>query len=150
MKSMTKHIPVCKNTTRNCGQDAVEEASASEGETETVGNPTGKTPDMQNVWDITETVMEERVVEEISPNTWEQVPRHLSTERCEMTGESSNHTVKVWQQEVVKQPTPDHESDQEEPEDKENSSEANRRADQMEFIKEFQEAMNQAIEELIA
>ena len=47
--SMTKHIPICKNTTRNCGQDAEEESPASEGETETVGKPTGKAPDMQNV-----------------------------------------------------------------------------------------------------
>ena len=60
--------------TGNCGQDAEEEASASEGKTETVGKSTGKAPDMQNVQDITETVMEERVVEKIPPNTWEQVP----------------------------------------------------------------------------
>ena len=39
---MTKHIPVHKNTTGNCEQDAEEESSASEGETETVGKPTGK------------------------------------------------------------------------------------------------------------
>ena len=95
MASMTKHIPVCKNMTGNYGQDAEEESLASEGETETVGKPTGKAPDMQNVWDVTETVTEERVVEEIPPNTWEQVPRHLLTERHEMTGESSNHTGKV-------------------------------------------------------
>ena len=93
---MTKHIPVCKNTTGNCGQDAEEESPASESKTETVGKPTGKAPDMQNVWDITETVREERVVEEIPPNTQEQVPQHLSTERHEMTGESSNCTGKVW------------------------------------------------------
>ena len=60
--------------TGNCGQDAEEESPASEGETETVEKPTGKAPDMQNVWDITETVMKERAVEEIPPNTWEQVP----------------------------------------------------------------------------
>ena len=71
MASMTKHIPVCKNTTGNHKQDA-EESPASEGETETVGKPTGKAPDMQNVQDITETVMEERAVEETPPNTWEQ------------------------------------------------------------------------------
>ena len=35
--------------TGNCGQDAEEESPASEGETETVGKPTGKAPDMQNV-----------------------------------------------------------------------------------------------------
>ena len=96
MASMTKCIPVCKNTTGNCGQDAEEESPASEGETVTVGKPTEEAPDTQNVWDVTETVMEERVVEEIPPNTWEQVPRRLSTERQEMTGESSNRTGKVW------------------------------------------------------
>ena len=31
-----------QNTTGNCGQDAEEESPASEGETETVGKPTGK------------------------------------------------------------------------------------------------------------
>ena len=46
-----------------------------------------------------------------------------------MTGESSNHTGKVWPQEVTKQSPPDHESDQEDPEDKKSSSEVNRRAD---------------------
>ena len=55
------------------GQDAEEESPASEGETETVGKPTGKAPDTQNVWDVTETVMEERVVEKILQNTQEQV-----------------------------------------------------------------------------
>ena len=59
--------------TGNCGQDAEEESPASEGETETVGKPTEKAPDTQNVRDVTETVMEERAVEEIPPNTWEQV-----------------------------------------------------------------------------
>ena len=71
--SMTKRIPVCKNITGNHGQDAEEESPASEGETETVGKPTGKTLDMQNVWDGTETVTKERVVEEIPLNTQEQV-----------------------------------------------------------------------------
>ena len=32
---------------------------------EAVGKPTGKTPDTQNVWNITETVMEKRTMEEI-------------------------------------------------------------------------------------
>ena len=53
-----------------------------------------------------------------------------------MTGESSKHTVKVWQREVMKKPTPDHESDQKESEDKESLSEVNQRANQMEFIKD--------------
>ena len=74
MNRMTKHIPVCKNTTGNCEQDAEEEFSASEGEREMVGKPTGKTPDTQNVRNITETVTEKRTMEEIPPSTWEQVP----------------------------------------------------------------------------
>ena len=74
MTSMTKRITVCKKMTGNCEQDAEEESSASEGETEIVGKSTGKTPDTQNVRDITETVMEKRTMEEIPPNTQEQVP----------------------------------------------------------------------------
>ena len=104
---------------------------------------------MQNVWDVTETVTEESMVEEIPPNTWEHVPQCLSTERREMTGELSNCTVKVHQREVTKKPPPDHESDQEESEDKESSSEVNQRADGMKFIKYFQDAMNHAIEQLL-
>ena len=50
---------------------------------------------------------------------------------------------------MAKQLPPDHKSDQEESEDEESSSEVNQRADQMEFIKDFQEAMNQAIEQLL-
>ena len=42
--------------TGSCGQDTDEESPASEGETETVGKPTGKEPDTQNVWDITGTL----------------------------------------------------------------------------------------------
>ena len=74
MNSMTKHIPVHKNMTGNHEQDAEEESSALEGERETVGKPTGKTPAMQNVQDVTETVTERRTMEEIPPSTWEQVP----------------------------------------------------------------------------
>ena len=62
-------------------------------------------------------------MEEIPPHTWEQVPQYLSPERCEVTGESSE-------------------------EDEDNSSEVNCKDDQVEFIKEFQEVMNQAIEQL--
>ena len=61
--------------TGNCEQDAEEESSASEGKTETVGKPTGKTPDTQNVQDVMETVTEKRTMEEIPPNTWGQVPQ---------------------------------------------------------------------------
>ena len=60
--------------TGNHEQDAEEEFSASEGERETIGKPTGKTPDTQNVWDITETVTEKGMMEEIPLSTWEQVP----------------------------------------------------------------------------
>ena len=48
-----------------------------------------------------------------------------------------------------KQVTPDHANDQEDEEDEENSSEVNHKADQMEFIKEFQEFMNKAIDQLL-
>ena len=164
MTSMTKRIPVCKNTTGNHEQDAEEESSASEGETETVGKstgkktvgkstgkeavgkPTGKTPDTQNFQDITETVTEKRTMEEIPPNTQEQVPWRLSPERHEVTGESSNRTGRVWQQEVTNESPTDHASDQENEEDEDNSSEVNCKDDQMEFIKEFQDFLNEAIE----
>ena len=105
MNSMTKCIPVRKNTTGNHEQDAEEESSASEGERETVGKPTGKeavgkptgkTPDTQNVRDITETVTEKRMMEEIPLSTQEQVLQHLSPERREVTGESSSCTGRVW------------------------------------------------------
>ena len=155
MNSMTKCILVRKNMTGNREQDAEEESSASEGERETVvkptgketvgkstgkeavGKPTGKTPDTQNVWDITETVMEKRTMEEIPPSTQEQVPRCLSLERHEVTGESSSHTGRVWQQEVTNESPTDHASDQENEEDEDNLSEVNRKADQVEFIKEL-------------
>ena len=129
MTSMTKCIPVHKNMTGNREQDAEEESSASEGETETVGKPTRKAPDTQNVQDVTETVMEERMMEEIPPNTWEQLLQRLSPERCEATGESSNHTGRVQQQEVTNESPPDQASDQEDEEDEENSSEVNCKAD---------------------
>ena len=91
---MAKHIPVRKNKTGNHEQDAKEESSASEGKRETVGKPTGKTPDTQNVQDVTETVTEKRTMEEIPPSTREQVPQRLSPERCEVTGESSSQDRK--------------------------------------------------------
>ena len=128
---MTKRIPVHKNTTRNREQDAEEESSASEGGRETVGKSTGKeavgkttgkTPDTQNVQDVTETVTEKRMMEEIPPSTWEQVPQHLSPERREVTGESSSCTGRVQQQEVTNESPTDHTSDQETEEDEDKSS----------------------------
>ena len=92
-------------------------------ERETVGKPTGKTPDTQNVQDVTETVTEKRTMEEIPPSTWEQVPQCLSTERREVTGESSSHTGRVWQQEVTNESPTDHANNQDNNED--NSSEVN-------------------------
>ena len=85
--------------------------------------------DTQNVRDVTETVTEERTMEEVPLNTREQVPQCLSPERHEVTGESSNHAGKVWQQEVTNESPPDHASDQEDEEDEENSSEVNHKAD---------------------
>ena len=93
---MTKCMEVCKPMTKGCEQG--EEGTTTSGkDARTIWKPTGKAPDMQNVWDITETVMEERVVEEIPPNTWEQVPQCLSMERCKMTGELSKCTGEVCQ-----------------------------------------------------
>ena len=62
-----------------------------------------------------------------------------------MTGESSNRTGRVRQQEVTNESPTDHGSDQEDEEDEDNSSEVNRKDDRMEFIKEFQDFMNEAI-----
>ena len=129
--------------TGNHEQDAEEESSASEGKRETVGKPTGKTPDMQNVRDITETVTEKRMMEEIPVSTWEQVLQCVSPERHEVTGKSSSRTGRVQQQEVTNESPTDHASDQDNDED--NSSEVNRKDDRVEFIKEFQDFMNEAI-----
>ena len=101
---------------------------------------------MQNVQDVTETVMEKRTMEEIPPSAWEQVPRCLSPERREVTGESSSCTGRVWQQEVTNESPTDHTSDQENEEDEDNLSEVNHKDDQMEFKKEFQDFINKAIE----
>ena len=164
MTRMAKCIPVHKNMTGNHEQDAEEESSASEGEVETVGKPTGKetvgkstgkeavgkptgkTPDTQNVQDVTETVMEKRTMEEIPPNTQEQVLQCLSPERREVTGETSNCTGRVQQQEVTNESPTDHASDQENEEDEDNLSEVNCKAGRVEFIKEFQDFMNKAID----
>ena len=86
-------------------------------------------------------------MEEIPPSTWEQVPRRLSTERCEVTGESSSRTGRVWQQEVTNESPTDHASDQANDED--NSSQVNHKDDRVEFIREFQNFMNEAIERLL-
>ena len=66
-----------------------------------------------------------------------------------MTGESSNRTGRVRQQEVTNESPTDHASDQEDEEDEDNSSEVNHKADQVEFIKEFQDFMNEAIDRLL-
>ena len=67
-----------------------------------------------------------------------------------MTGESSKHTGEVCQQEAAEQPPLDHESDQDEPKYEEELAEVNQRADRLEFIREFQEMMDQAIEKLLS
>ena len=64
-------------------------------------------------------------MEEIPPNTREQVLQHLSPERCEVTGESSSCTERVRQQEVTNESPTDHASDQENEEDEDKSSEVN-------------------------
>ena len=64
-------------------------------------------------------------MEETPPNIQEQVPQHLSPERCEVTGESSKCAGKTCQQEAAEEPPQDHASDQENTEDKESLSEVN-------------------------
>ena len=91
--------------------------------------------------------MEKRMMEEMPPSTWEQVPWRLSTERCEVTGESSSRTGRVRQQEVMNESPTDHASDQDNDED--NLSEVNRKDDRVEFIREFQDFMNEAIKWLL-
>ena len=86
-------------------------------------------------------------MEEIPPSTREQVLQCLSTERREVTGESSSRTGRVWQQEVANESPTDHASDQDNDED--NSSEVNRKDDRVEFIREFQDFMNEAIKQLL-
>ena len=88
---MTKCVATCKNMADGHEQEDVEEATASESDVRTVRKLTGEaaalgsdartvrqltgeTPDAQTMWNVTGTVMEERWVEEIPPNTWEQVP----------------------------------------------------------------------------
>ena len=66
-----------------------------------------------------------------------------------MTGESSSRTGRVRQQEVTNKSLTDHTSDQENKEDEDNSSEVNYKDDRMELIKEFQDFMNEAIEQLL-
>ena len=61
-----------------------------------------------------------------------------------MTGELSSCTGRVRQQEVTNKPPTDHTSDQENEEDEDNLSEVNHKDDRMEFIKEFQDFMNEA------
>ena len=100
-----------------------EEDNTSGSDVRTVRKPTEETPDAQSIRDVTEAVMEERRVEKLPLNTRDQTPRHLSTERCELTGVSDRSTEKVLQQEVVNEPPSDHESDLEESNDKESSSE---------------------------
>ena len=149
---MTKHVATCKNMADSHEQEDAEEATALSSDVRTVRKLTGETPGAQGVWDVTGTVMEERRVEETPLSTQEQVLQCLqclSTERCKLTGASSNHTEKVWQQEAAEEPSQDHESDQEDTKDEESLSEANQRADWLEFIRGFQEIMNKAIEQLL-
>ena len=50
---------------------------------------------------------------------------------------------------MAEEPPQDHKSDSEETEDEESLLEVNQRADRLEFIREFQEIMNKAIEQLL-
>ena len=71
------------------------EAATSSRNARTVRKPTGETPGAQSIQNVTGTVTEERRVEETPLSTQEQVLQCLSTERCEVTEGSNNHTGKV-------------------------------------------------------
>ena len=89
-------MATCKNMADGHEQEDGEEENTTWGsDVRTIRELTGETPDTQSVLDVTETVTEERRVEEIPLSTQEQVPQCLSTERCEVTGESSKCTGKV-------------------------------------------------------
>ena len=93
---MTKHAATHKTMADDHEQENVEEETTVSGsDARTVRKLTGETPYAQSIQDITGTVMEERRVEEILLSTQEQVLQHLSTERHEVTGESSKCTGKV-------------------------------------------------------
>ena len=126
-----------------------EEAITLGSDTRTVRKLTGETPDVQSVRDVTEAVTEERWMEEIPLETREQVLRCPSMERCELTGMSGKCTERVWHQEATNEPPQDHVSDQEELDNEENLLEASQRANRLEFIREFQEILNKAIEQLL-
>ena len=69
---MTKHVATHKNTADSHEQEDVEEEATALGSgVRTVRELTLETPHKQGIQDITGTVMEERRVEEIPPNTWE-------------------------------------------------------------------------------
>ena len=93
---MTKHAATHKNMADGCEQENVEEeATALGSNARTVRKPTGETPGAQSIQNVTGTVTEERRVEETPLSTQEQVLQCLSTERCEVTEGSNNHTGKV-------------------------------------------------------
>ena len=111
---MTKCVAKCKNTADSHEQENMEEGATTLGRVvrtvrqltgevatssnnaRTVRQPTGETAGTQSVWNVTNTAMEERRVEETPLSTWEQVPQCLSSERHEVTGESSKCAGKAW------------------------------------------------------
>ena len=88
-------MEIHKPTTEGC--EKVEEGTTASGkDVRTVGKSTGKALDMQNVQDITETIMEERVIEGI-PQTHGSKSHNTCQQRHKMTGELSKCTGEVRQ-----------------------------------------------------
>ena len=89
---MTKHVTTHKNTANGreqenmeegataLGSDArtvrqlTEEAAALGNDVRTVRQPTGETEGTHSIWNVTDTVMEERRGEETPLSRWEQAP----------------------------------------------------------------------------
>ena len=90
--NMTKHVATHKNMADGREQENMEgepitlgsnvrtvrqltgEVAALGNDVRTLGQPPGETAGVQNVWNVTGTVMEERRVEETPPETQEKAP----------------------------------------------------------------------------
>ena len=72
---MTKCVSICKNTADACEQENVEEGATTSGSNvRTVRQPTGETEGTHSIWNVTDTVMEERRVDKTPLSIQEKAP----------------------------------------------------------------------------
>ena len=148
---MPKRIIIRKNTTESRERVDGEESqadNASMDDASTVRRLTGEIDDMQSVVNVTETVTEERQVEEIPLETREKTPVRPSKERRELTETSERDMEHISQREKARESPRDHQSDPE-ADDEESSPEDSRNAVRRELINEFREIMNEAMDKLL-